>query len=117
MAVTTSVSKPSPQRWSFGLSNIPALLFTLPPQDATFEKLGFVWSSEEARAQLERVAQTFVGGYNSMLRTKDIQQLVAEFDSVPAEFRGFAVEGAGMAAYLVDSMRIFGGGRLAKLLE
>jgi hypothetical protein len=99
-----------------GTGNLdPLRVVRLPTNLADFSRRGFRLDRPADRALLERHAEYFLTGFN----------LVAEYKSdphsalagIPAEERGFAYEGAGMRAALVDLMTCGRAGSLRRLLD
>lgn len=56
------------------------------------------------RAELERVGGCFVEGHAIALEYPEPEQLAPHLDVVPARYRGFAYEGAGLALELLDTL-------------
>ncbi len=79
-------------------------LFGIAPGETSFERRGFRWDSDTVRQRLEGVAGRFVEGYHSALEGASISGLAARLGEIPAEVRGFAYEGAGMALALLDTL-------------
>lgn len=84
------------------------------PAEATFARRGFAVGAPETRERLERVGLTFLEGYHAALEGGD---LAARLDETEPAMRGFAFEGAGMAAALLDLLTPWRRGRLAALLR
>jgi hypothetical protein len=75
---------------------------TLHPREASFEVRGFAVSDHSRR--LERIGETFIGGFNAGLLLDDSSELQQFTDQMEAEWRGFAVEGAAMGAAIADAV-------------
>jgi enediyne biosynthesis protein E3 len=88
-------------------------LFRISAREASFERRGFAPAEDARQARLERLGGTFIEGYNAFL-SGDLGGALA---AIAPELRGFAVEGAGMAAALLDHLTPWNRGRLARLLE
>ncbi|MDN3295967.1 DUF1702 family protein [Streptomyces ficellus] len=69
-----------------------------------------------ARGILQAAAQAFLCGFHAALRARALPELAAEVERLPAERRGFAYEGAGMACGLLDLLTASRGRRFAALL-
>lgn len=92
------------------------LLFGIPPEETTVAKRGFRASDPAARRRIEQVGQTFVHGYHTGLEGTQPAALGDRLDEVPAEWRGFAYEGAAMALALLDFVSPFRGHRWREFL-
>src|SRR5690349_3300075 len=77
-------------------------LFGLSPEEATFARRGFYVGDSGARQHLEHIGQTFLVGYHLGLEVDALDRLALRLNTVDAEFRGFAFEGAAMALALLD---------------
>jgi enediyne biosynthesis protein E3 len=92
-------------------------LFQISIREASFARRGFeapgAAYDPARRERLERVGGTFITGCNAQL-AGGLDGALAE---LAPELRGFAVEGAAMAAALLDHMTPWNRGRLARLLE
>jgi hypothetical protein len=86
----------------------------LHPETVDFSVRGFRTGRPETREVLERSATAFLDGYNRCLDTP--YGSAVELGSLPAELRGFAAEGAGMSATLLDRLSPNRHGRLATQL-
>ena len=74
----------------------------LSPSEASFAKRGFRASEENARARLEQIGITFLGGYHAALEETGFVSLAHRLATVDTELRGFAFEGAAMGLALLD---------------
>ncbi|WP_369369006.1 DUF1702 family protein [Streptomyces sp. CG4] len=72
--------------------------------------------SGPARQRLEDSGRAFLEGFNHSVDARNADALGAALDGVPAEFRGFAYEGAGMGSALLDLLTLSRGRRLRELL-
>lgn len=79
-------------------------LLSIAPEEASFARRGFTPGEPAARARLELVGETFVGGYRSALEAGDVDVLAVRLAVVDRELRGFAYEGAAMALALLDQL-------------
>jgi enediyne biosynthesis protein E3 len=80
------------------------LLLKIDQREVMFTRRGFSCVKPQARERLERIGRVFLHGYHSALEQSDQEALVAQFDQINAEHRGFAYEGAAMALTLLDGM-------------
>ncbi len=94
------------------MSRLRRLIFGISTEEATFDRRGFRSRDVHLRLRLERVGRTFLDGYHAALEAKDDAALSRRLDSVEAEVRGFAYEGAGMALALLDLLKPWGRKRL-----
>jgi hypothetical protein len=78
-------------------------MFTLPPTMADFDQRGFRTVSAAAREVLEAAARSFLAGFNAELGVRAAH--APDLDGVHPDRRGFAVEGAAMAATMLDTPR------------
>jgi enediyne biosynthesis protein E3 len=74
----------------------------VPPRLVTFSARGYLPGAPAAQAVLEGHAKTVVAGFNATLAARDVAELEAPLARVPADERGFAYEGSGMALALFD---------------
>lgn len=77
---------------------------------------GFHVKSDEARALLEKTGRMFVTGYAHAAYARRPSDAERALETVPAQFRGFAYEGAGMAFAIRDGLP-FGRGLLRRFLD
>jgi enediyne biosynthesis protein E3 len=92
-------------------------VFGIDVAQTRFDVRGFAPSAPAVRAHLEGHAAAFVAGYGAVLADDDVGRLAATLaERVPADRRGFAWEGAAMAATLLDLLPLPGRGRFARLL-
>ncbi|WP_305788061.1 DUF1702 family protein [Symbioplanes lichenis] len=85
----------------------------LRPGLTDFAARGFRTEPAATRAVLQTAAGTFLAGYNAELATP--AGTAPALGSLPPRLRGFAAEGAAMAATLLDRLSPGGGRRLAAL--
>lgn len=74
----------------------------LSPTEASFAKRGFVAGRDDARQRLEQIGVTFLSGYHAALEETEFIQLARRLETVEADLRGFAFEGAAMGLALLD---------------
>lgn len=81
-----------------------ARLLTIADDEASFARREFCCPDPRARAHLETIGKTFLRGYRAALEERHLEALGDRLDATPADTRGFAFEGAGMAVALLDSL-------------
>jgi hypothetical protein len=86
---------------------------TLKPGLVDFDRRGFPITPEQTRTTLEAAAGAFLHGFNATLASPPGAAL--DLDALPPQRRGFAAEGAAMAAAMLDLLNPAGGRRLAVL--
>jgi hypothetical protein len=79
-------------------------LLGISPEEATFARRGFRDTTPGKRAHLEQIGRTFIAGYIAALDAGDVVSLAQRLDATPAEFRGFAFEGAAMGLAITDQV-------------
>jgi len=79
-------------------------LFGLPLEETSVEQRGFRVATDEMRARLEQIGETFLDGYHAALESPASPALAARLNSADAEVRGFAFEGAAMGLALRDTL-------------
>lgn len=92
-------------------------LLTLDPRDLDLSGRGFDLTGPEtarARPRLDGVVHSFAAGYNAALAPPPA---VPDFTELPADSRGFAIEGAAMSSTLLDLLTMSGGRRIRALAE
>lgn len=85
----------------------------LRPSLVDFEQRGFLLTPAATRRTLEAAAGAFLTGFNRELATD--AHTAPDLTDLPEHRRGFAAEGAAMAALLLDAVNPFGGNRWATL--
>ncbi|MFG3407983.1 DUF1702 family protein [Streptomyces sp. NPDC048142] len=85
-------------------------------RETQLETRGFHIKNAEAKQQLEAVGTSFLQGYAYAVEARSADQAAGWLETVPRDFRGFAYEGAGMGAVMLDSLT-GGGKRLAGILQ
>jgi enediyne biosynthesis protein E3 len=86
-------------------------LFALNPVVASHEVRGFYVGEGATRAQLERIGEVFIAGFNRALRADDPAEIRSGVDAADPDLRGFAAEGAAMGCAIADAVML-GGNRL-----
>jgi hypothetical protein len=85
-------------------ATLVAKMLTIADREATFARRRFSCVDPAATSHLEAIGKTFLRGYRAALGERRPGALADLLDDVPAEMRGFAFEGAGMALALLDSL-------------
>ncbi|MEV6476435.1 DUF1702 family protein [Streptomyces sp. NPDC051657] len=85
-------------------------------RETKLEKRGFHVKNAAAKHQLETVGTSFLQGYAYAVEARTADQATDWLETVPLPFRGFAYEGAGMGAVMLDSLT-GGDKRLTGILE
>lgn len=82
----------------------------LTPGDAqtSVDKRGFHKKDAAAQERLETIGRQFLRGYAHAVEARDTAQAAGWLEEIPAQFRGFAYEGAGMGYAMLDGLP-FGG--------
>ena len=88
-------------------------LMALRPTMVDFERRGFRTAASATRSVLEGAGAAFLTGFNLELATPAGQAPI--LSALPEAHRGFAAEGAAMAAVLLDRLNPAGGRRFAAL--
>jgi hypothetical protein len=99
------------------LGSLLKWLFDISPRETSFERRGFRGGNAAARARLEQVGAAFTAGYRAALEDANHAGLVPKLESVAADFRGFAYEGAAMALALLDRITPWNRSRVATFLS
>ncbi|HXU44097.1 MAG TPA: DUF1702 family protein [Thermoanaerobaculia bacterium] len=84
------------------------------PDEATLVRRGFADPGPLLLERFKTIAQAFLFGYHATLEDDRIEPLAERLEAFPAEPRGFAYEGAGMALALLDALSL---GRRDRLVE
>lgn len=80
------------------------------------ETRGFYRKNRKSQERLESIGETFLRGYGHAVEARTPAEAERLLETVPREVRGFAYEGAGMGATVMDALP-GRGGRLASLLD
>lgn len=99
------------------MGQVKRLIFGISPKETTFARRGFPGGRVGVRQRLEKVGQTFVQGYNAALCDHDPGRLALQLNTVEAELRGFAFEGAAMSLALLDQITPWQRGRFDAFLR
>lgn len=99
-------------------------LLTIPESATDPASRGFTVDDPAVADRLERIGRTFLTGYHAALnlaRPRDLDGLAEELQALPAGWRGFGFEGAGMALALLDFLTVTPapgrGGDLRRFIE
>ncbi|HME00036.1 MAG TPA: DUF1702 family protein [Terriglobia bacterium] len=87
------------------------------PGEATFASRGFHGRDPQARRHLEQIGSTFLEGYNAALACDELDALGCRLNSIDANLRGFAFEGAAMSLSLLDHLTLWDKHRLQRFLD
>lgn len=85
-------------------------------RETKLETRGFHIKNAASKEQLETVGTSFLQGYAYAVEARTAEQATDWLQTVPRAFRGFAYEGAGMGAVMLDSLT-GGDKRLTGILE
>ncbi|MQS10773.1 DUF1702 family protein [Streptomyces kaniharaensis] len=77
---------------------------------------GFHVKTPDARELLETVGSRFLEGYAYAMEAGTPAEAETRLETVPARFRGFAYEGAGMGFAMLDGLPLPGRGRVGEFL-
>lgn len=92
-------------------------LLSISESEILFETRGFGHGSDTARIQLEGVGRAFLKGYHEALRAPCVAVLCKRLEAFDSDLHGFAIEGAAMATWLLDSLSVSRQDRWGELLE
>lgn len=84
------------------IGRIRLRLLGIDEDEASLERDGFTAIDERTREHLELVGRWFARGYRAALAEPRQDLLFERLESSPADFRGFAYEGAGTALTVLD---------------
>ncbi|MFF1873096.1 DUF1702 family protein [Streptomyces sp. CB03911] len=84
--------------------------------ETLLSKRGFHEKSAESRDLLETVGATFLTGYAHVMEARTVADAETRLEEIPEQFRGFAYEGAGMGAAMLDGFGLGNGRKVADLL-
>jgi hypothetical protein len=82
----------------------------LTPNDeaALMSERGFHVKNPQSAALLENIGKVFLKGYGFAAEAKTVEEAEANLEELPARFRGFAYEGAGMGYAMRDGLPVGG---------
>ncbi|SFB25314.1 Protein of unknown function [Amycolatopsis marina] len=98
------------------LGTIRRLVLAPSMTSVTSESRGFPGSDSIAAAELDRIPQSVVCGFEWGIEAPELWEIERRLDMVEPELRGFAYEGAAMACSILDAMAIRGRQRTRELL-
>src|SRR5205823_68754 len=99
------------------MTAIAKSFFSISLEECRFSRRGFWSGNTMAREHLESVGEAFLTGYNLALEGKEQLHLAELLNSLRAEFRGFAFEGAAMAMTILDSLMPWRPSRVLEFLQ
>ena len=71
-------------------------------EEVTVIRRGFQITDPQKQERVEQIGTTFLTGYHGAITAESLEKLVIELESIDAEYRGFAYEGAAMGLTLSD---------------
>jgi hypothetical protein len=106
MATIPSIARPRQVSDFSGLARSIWKVFKLRSSEASFVVRGFYPSRPAKREHLETIGRTFIRGYNAALEAQSASDPRQFVDTVGAELRGFAAEGASMGVAIRSSLSL-----------
>src|SRR5580704_1464041 len=106
MATIPSIARPRQVSDFSGLARSIWKVFKLRSSEASFVVRGFYPSRPAKREHLEMIGRTFIRGYNAALEAQSASDPRQFVDTVGAELRGFAAEGASMGVAIRSSLSL-----------
>ncbi|NEO55720.1 MAG: DUF1702 family protein [Okeania sp. SIO3B5] len=91
-------------------------LLVISTAEATVARRGFKTNSPHIQQRLETIGKTFLQGYHAAISDTRLESLIPHLNTVEAEWRGFAYEGAGMGLALLDGLTPWKRNRLQQFL-
>nr|WP_311132381.1 DUF1702 family protein [Nonomuraea gerenzanensis] len=73
-------------------------------RETTLERRGFPVKNAAAKELLETVGESFLAGYAHAVESGSLAEAEQRLEQVPARFKGFAYEGAGMGFAVLDCL-------------
>ena len=114
------LSPPSATRSSFlppmSWGTVKLRFLGISPEEVTAIRRGFQITNPQKQARVEQIGTTFLTGYHGAIASESLEKLVIELESIDAEYRGFAYEGAAMGLTLSDFFTPWQGKRLQPFL-
>src|SRR5436853_5076230 len=95
------------RRWGLGISSA----------EVSFARLGLKGEDGVVRAHMQRVVDCFLEGYHTALEQAQPTLLAARLDTMPADLRGFAYEGAALGLTVLDLLTPWSRSRFQALLQ
>jgi hypothetical protein len=99
------------------VARLRRLGLAISPRETDFARRGFPSADPHRRAHLERMAASFVEGFNLALYEPCAPALTQQLDAIEPLRCGFAYEGAAMALAILDAITPWNRCRLAALLD
>jgi len=100
------LSPPSDTKLSFlppiSWGKVKRRFLGISPEEVTAIRRGFQITDPQKQARVEQIGTTFLAGYHGAIASESLEKLVIELESIDAEYRGFAYEGAAMGLTLSD---------------
>jgi hypothetical protein len=115
--MTSHVAQAAVSPWTRLGATLRRAVLAMPPEALRRAERDFRPAPDAVRAQLAHAGETFVRGYHAALDACSLTELRARLDTVAAEHRGFAYEGAAMALALLDAVLPGRGTRFDALLR
>jgi hypothetical protein len=98
------------------MSRLRRGLLGISTDEALFDRRGFRGHDERARARIELIGTTFIGGYMAALEAGQPERLPPLLSTVTPELQGFAYEGAAMGLAILDRLQLGYGTRFRRYL-
>lgn len=98
------------------LGRLRRRILTPCPTETLLETRGFHRKSPDAQRLLETIGARFLEGYGHAVGARSTAEAEYELEAIPERFRGFAYEGAGMGAAMLDGIPGLGRGHVDRLL-
>ncbi|MFC7220953.1 DUF1702 family protein, partial [Streptomyces polyrhachis] len=114
--VSGRTARPQGPAWPAVFAALPGRLLRQDLDQVDFGVRRFRLRPGPARRRLEDSGRAFLEGFNHAAAVRDADALGGALEGIPAAFRGFAFEGAGMAYTLLDLLTLSRGRRLRALL-
>lgn len=97
--------------------SIRRFAFSIPVEEARFEKRGFRTTKPDVVNHLEKIGTSFLDGYHSALLANDLTELETKLATKDIAYRGFVFEGAAMSLALLDRLSVLKKNRLSDFLN
>ncbi|MEU6405184.1 DUF1702 family protein [Streptomyces sp. NPDC046985] len=98
------------------LGRLRARVLTPSVTATSLDERGFHRKSPEAQELLETVGRRFLEGYGHAVGARSTTEAEDRLEAIEQRFRGFAYEGAGMGAAMLDGLPGLGRGHVDRLL-
>lgn len=83
----------------------------------SLEVRGFKRKNPQAQELLENIGRKFLEGYGHAVQARSPLDAESQLEEIPAQFRGFAYEGAAMGCAILDALPGSRGRRIDQMLE